>query len=67
MEEECESYLFMYNLSMRDKNCLSYPLEIVYIYNIKQCLNLESYDLKLTVLFLIYTLLTYIVSQYTLH
>ena len=31
MEEECESYLFMYNLSMWDKNCSSYPLETVYI------------------------------------
>jgi len=31
MKEECQSYLFMYNLLMWDKNCLSYPLETVYI------------------------------------
>jgi len=31
IEEECESYLFMYNLSVWDKNCSSYPLETVYI------------------------------------
>jgi len=31
MKQECKSYLFMYNLLMRDKNCSSYPLETVYI------------------------------------
>jgi len=30
-EEECESYLFMYKLSMWDKNCSSFPLETVHI------------------------------------
>jgi len=31
MEEKCKSYLFMYNLLMWDKNCLSYLLETAYI------------------------------------
>jgi len=49
MKEECESYLFMYNLSICEtKNVQAIPWK-PFIYNIKQCLNLESYDLKLTV------------------
>jgi len=31
MEEECQSYMFMYNLLMWGKSCSSYPLETVYI------------------------------------
>jgi len=48
MTEECKSYLFVYSLLKWNKTVWALPWKL-FIYNIKQCLNLESYDLKLTV------------------
>jgi len=46
IEEECESYLSFCQCETKTVRAIPWK---PFIYNIKQCLNLESYDLKLTV------------------